>query len=261
VSGKRSGCGDQNRHDLSQLIFGALEPVARDNNKVFLGLLLNCIVLLDSHALFRDSMSMNIYKTDCKDMSTRQHFITHNTGIITTKQANSIGISNERLRQLVVVGAIERVSFGIYATPDEVIDTMYVAQIQRPRIIFSHDTALYLHDLTDRDPIDYAVTVPTGYNASQLRASGFMVFSVKYDLYNLGKTMIKTVFGNSVVAYNLERTICDCLRSRSKMDIAVLTDAIKRYAKRKDKNLHTLMQMAEVFRVSKLLRTYLEVLL
>jgi hypothetical protein len=45
------------------------------------------------------------------------------------------------------------------------------------------------------------------------------------------------------------------------MDIAVLTDAIKRYAKRTDKNLNTLMKLAEMFRVEKPLKSYMEVLL
>ena len=45
------------------------------------------------------------------------------------------------------------------------------------------------------------------------------------------------------------------------MDIAIVTDAIKRYAKRRDKNLPQLMRYAESFRVAKLLRSYMEVLL
>lgn len=69
------------------------------------------------------------------------------------------------------------------------------------------------------------------------------------------------MFGHTVVAYGLERTICDALRSRNKMDIAVVTDAIKRYAGRKDKNLNTLMKIAQDFGVAKPLRSYMEVLL
>jgi hypothetical protein len=69
------------------------------------------------------------------------------------------------------------------------------------------------------------------------------------------------MFGHAVSAYSMERTICDCLRSRNKMDIAIVTGAIKRYARRKDKNLNTLMWMAETFRMSKLLGSYMEVLI
>lgn len=190
-----------------------------------------------------------------------QSIIKQKGGIVTTAQANEAGISNERLCLLVKSGDLERVNFGVYMLPDEISDKMYIAQLRRPKIIYSHETALFLHDLTDRDPISYTVTVPTGYNASRLRDDGFTVFTIKRELHEIGVTKLESMFGNSVMVYDLERTICDCLRSRNQLDIAIVTDAIKRYARRKDKNLNALMQMAEIFQVTKLLTNYLEVLL
>ncbi len=190
-----------------------------------------------------------------------QSILMQNGGMITTAQANEVGISNERMRLFVKSGDLERVTFGVYVLPDEFADKMYIFQLRRPKIIYSHETALFLHDLTDRDPINYTVTVPTGYNATKLKEDGFSVFTIKRELHEIGVTKLTTMFGNSVIAYGLERTICDCLRSRNQLDIAIVTDAIKRYALRKDKNLNTLMQMAEMFRVAKPLRSYMEVLL
>ena len=190
-----------------------------------------------------------------------QSVLKQNGGIVTTAQANEAGVSNERLRLLVHSGDLERVSTGIYVLPDEFVDKMYIVQLRRPKVIYSHETALFLHELTDRDPINYMVTVPTGYNPTRLREDGFTVFTIKRELHEIGVTKLTTMFGNSVKAYDMERTICDCLRSRNDLDIAVVTDAIKRYAKRKDKNLNQLMQMAETFKVTKQLRSYMEVLL
>jgi predicted transcriptional regulator of viral defense system len=190
-----------------------------------------------------------------------QSMLAQNGGTVTTAQANEVGVSNERLRLLVKAGKLERVSFGVYISPDELTDKMYTSQLRRPKIIYSHETALFLHGLTDRDPICYTVTVPTGYNATRLRNESFTVYTIKRDLHEVGITQISTMFNNTVIAYDIERTICDCLRSRNQMDIAVVTDAIKRYAKRKDKNLNTLMRMAKMFQVEKPLRSYMEVLL
>ena len=187
--------------------------------------------------------------------------LSQNGGTITTAEANEAGISNERLRLLVKSNELERVSFGVYVLLDEFIDQMYIIQQQRPKLIYSHETALFLHDLTDCDPIYYTVTVPAGYNTSRLRDSGLTVFTIKRELHEIGATRLETKFGHTVTVYGLERTICDCLRSRNKMDIAIVTDAIKRYARRKDKNLNTLMKMAETFHVTKPLRSYVEVLL
>jgi predicted transcriptional regulator of viral defense system len=187
--------------------------------------------------------------------------LTAKGGMITAADANKNGVSNERLRLLVKSGDLERAAFGVYILPDEFVDKMYAAQLRRSKIIYSHETALFLHDLTDRDPVSYTVTVPTGYNAVKLREDGFTVFTIKKELHSVGTTELTTIFGHTVAAYGLERTICDCLRSRNQMDIAIVTDAIKRYSRRKDKKLNTLMQMAETFGVVKPLRSYLEVLL
>ena len=182
-------------------------------------------------------------------------------GAVTAAQANALGVSNERLRLLVKSGDLDRVAHGVYISPDSFPDRMHVLQQRRPKIIYSHETALFLHELTDRDPVSYTVTVPTGYNTKTLRAAGLNVFTVKRELHEIGVVRVETMFGNNVMVYGLERTICDCVRSRTQMDIAVVTDAMKRYAKRVDKNLNLLMHMAQTFRVTKPVRSYMEVLL
>ena len=81
------------------------------------------------------------------------------------------------------------------------------------------------------------------------------------EFFELGITSVKTYFGNEVLSYNPERTVCDMIRSRSKIEIQVFQDAMKQYVKRKDKNLHLLMEYAKKLHVNHLLSRYLEVLL
>ena len=69
------------------------------------------------------------------------------------------------------------------------------------------------------------------------------------------------MYANTVPVYDMERTICDLLRSRSRIEIQTFQGALKSYARRKDKNLRALMQYAGMFKVEKILRQYLEVLL
>ena len=76
----------------------------------------------------------------------------------------------------------------------------------------------------------------------------------------LGK-VIKTPFGHTVPVYDIERTLCDVLRSRNGVEIQVFQDALKSYAKQKDKNLRSLMQYADALNVITILKPYLEVLL
>jgi len=141
-----------------------------------------------------------------------QSVFKQNGGIVTTEQANEAGVSNERLRLLVHSGELERVTTGVYILPDIFVDKMYIYQLRRSKIIYSCETALFLHGLTDFDPISYMVTVPTGYNPTRLQQDGFTAFTIKRDLHEIGVIKITTMFGNSVTAYDMERTICDCLR-------------------------------------------------
>jgi predicted transcriptional regulator of viral defense system len=127
--------------------------------------------------------------------------------------------------------------------------------------IFSHETALYLFGLTDRTPLFYSVTVPAGYNATPLKASGAKVYFVKRDLYALGLTAAKSPHDNDIKAFNLERTICDVLRSRNQIDIQLITVALKRYVNKSEKNIDLLYSYARQFRIQKIVRDYIEVLL
>lgn len=72
---------------------------------------------------------------------------------------------------------------------------------------------------------------------------------------------MQTPFGNVVPVYDIERTLCDILRSRNNIEMQVFQDALKTYVKRQDKNLRNLMKYANALSVSNILTPYLEVLL
>ena len=94
-----------------------------------------------------------------------------------------------------------------------------------------------------------------------LKEEGVQVFTIKVELHEVGLTTLQTPFGHDVPVYDMERTICDLLRSRSRIEKQAIRDALRIYASRRNKNLRTLMRYAELFRVEKILRPYLEVLL
>ena len=149
----------------------------------------------------------------------------------------------------------------MYLSKDTWVDAMYLLHLRFSQVVFSHDTALFFHDLTDREPLQYTVTVKTGYNPTKLKEEGVQVFTIKAELHEVGLITMQTSFGHEVPVYDMERTICDLLRSRNHMEMQTFQGALKAYARRKDKDLRTLMRYAKLFRVEKILRQYLEVLL
>lgn len=192
---------------------------------------------------------------------TLDELVKNHNGIIQTSQAVEAGVSKPTFYRYVKEKNLEQTAHGIYVTQDTWIDAMYVLHLRCKQAIFSHDTAIFFHDLTDREPMQYAITVKNGYNPSKLKADGIQVYTIKKELHEVGRTMAKTSFGNKVPVYDMERTICDLIRSRSNIEIQTFQDALKQYTRRKDKNLRTLMKYANLFHVEKILRNYLEVLL
>ncbi len=184
-----------------------------------------------------------------------------NTGIVSTTQVINSGISKTIFYKYVKEKSLQQVSHGIYVSENAWVDDMYILHLRCPESVFSHDTALFLHDLTDREPSPFSLTVKRGYNTSRLKADGVKVYTVKEDLTSLGKITLKTSFDRDIPVYDMERTICDLVRYRNSVEIQTLQNALKTYAKRKDKDLRKLMNYAKVFRIESVVRQYMEVLI
>lgn len=184
-----------------------------------------------------------------------------NGGIIETKIAALRGISKAMLHKLFKENKIHRIVKGQYILPDDIQDELLSISKRSDNIIFSHETALYLHGISDRTPFEHTVTVPTGYIPSAAIKSECKIYHIKPELFNLGKTVLKTPNGNEVPAYDFERTICDIIRSRNKLGTETFLAALKMYAASPKKNLNKLNSYAKLMRVSNIFRQYLEVLL
>ena len=159
-------------------------------------------------------------------------------------------------------GQLERLRPGLYQLKGKVIDDFVLISSNSNRIIFSHQTALYLHDLSDRTPNVFHISVPQGYNASHIkkRYEDLQVHYVKKDLYEIGKTEIKSPQGNLIPVYDIERTVCDIIIDREKIDKQIFTEAIKRYFKSQNKNLRRLIKYGRLFKIEDEIRKYMEVL-
>lgn len=195
-------------------------------------------------------------------MNTLKEYIQENL-VITNKEAEELGHTRHNLSELTESGQLERLRPGLYQLKGKVIEDFVLISSNSNRIIFSHQTALYLHDLYDRTPNVFHISVPQGYNASHIkkRYEDLQVHYVKKELYELGKTGIKSPQGNLIPVYDIERTICDIIIDREKIDKQIFTEAIKRYYKSPNKNLRRLIKYSRLFNIEDEIRKYMEVLL
>ena len=182
-------------------------------------------------------------------------------GIIEAKIAAQRGISKAMLYKLCKEEKIHRIVKGQYILPDDMQDELLSISKRSDKIIFSHETALFLHGISDRTPFEHTVTAPSGCIPSAAIKTECKVYYIKPELFDLGRTTLKTPAGNEVQAYDLERTVCDVIRSRNKLGTETFLAALKMYAASPKKDLNKLNTYAKQMRVDKVLRQYLEVLL
>lgn len=190
-----------------------------------------------------------------------ENIIEKQNGIVLSSDLNKDKIPRSYLAMMLDQDKLERIYRGIYILPGAIEDEMYIMQKKYPTLIYSHETALFLHGLSDRTPFEYSATVASGYKVVENINESFKIYYIKNNLHLMGTTKIKNNFGNMIKVYNIERTICDILRSRNRIDIQILSDALKRVVKIKPLNYMLLSEYAKEFNVENILNTYMEVLL
>ena len=184
-----------------------------------------------------------------------------NNGLILTKNAVGSGVSRASLSQLCKDGKISRIAVGQYVLSEDLNDEMLSLGIRSSLIIFSHESALFLNGISERTPFEHTVTIPTSKTLSRSISSQCKIYYIKDELHELGKVQLSTPMGNLVWAYDMERTICDIIRSRSRIADETFLSSLKQYAANPHKNLVNLSSYASKMGILGQVRKYMEILL
>ncbi|MBP5426432.1 MAG: type IV toxin-antitoxin system AbiEi family antitoxin domain-containing protein [Clostridiales bacterium] len=193
-------------------------------------------------------------------MSNKEKLMTiikKNNGYVRTSDLRQHGIHQQFLRQLVDEGYIKKVTRGVYSLTGQSPNEFFILGQRYLSGVFSHNTALYFYDMTERTPIKYDMTFP---NNIRIYNEFVKAHYIKKEIYSLGLTTIKLSDNTEIKIYDKERTICDIVKDRNKIDTQILNTALKEYMKRKDKNLFLLYNYASKLRIESILSQYMEVL-
>ena len=182
-------------------------------------------------------------------------------GYLLTAVVLDHGVSKKILANYVEIRGLERIAHGVYMAEDAWKDDYYLLSARNSKVVFSHESALYLYTLMDREPSVTTVTVPKNYNSTHIAKQGVRVIHTKPEWYGMGVIHVKTSFGNEVPVYDRERTMCDIIRAKKDLEIQTFQTAVREYMSSSGKNLGNLMQYAKALGVEDEVRTYTEVML
>lgn len=145
---------------------------------------------------------------------------------VTYKELLEAGYTKYQVKKLCNQKFLEKLDRGVYGLANELKDEFLVCQANNQFMIYSNETAIYLHNLCDRYPLKMSVTTKSGYH---LRNAKLKVYYVKEELLFLGVETIKTPQGNDVQVYDRERTICDIIKNKNRIDQQVYIQGLQNY--------------------------------
>ena len=180
--------------------------------------------------------------------------IRHN-GYITSNELDEMEIHRMYLQMLLKKNLIRRVEKGVYLDVNVVNDKLYSFYLRNDNFVYSHYTALYIHDYINVIPGKYDITIVNDYHNPNL--AGNNIFYVSKELYSLGRKKVKTKHGNYVYCYDLERTMCDLIRSNRRCDILDIKEIIIKYLNSQECKLDKVYEYAKELKVLPMVEAYI----
>ena len=191
-----------------------------------------------------------------------ENIVKTNNGYVTRKDIDRNRIPSIYLTRYVKKHNLIQIVRGFYAREDWIVDPYLIFQYTYPQFIYSFNSAIYLHGLGDVLPNYLEVTGPFNYRPMSKNRDDVVTHTDTVDeSYNLGITDIKTSLGNVVKVYDKEKTICDLIKHKDKIEFEVYVKALTRYARSKDKDINKLMRYAQIMKIENKVRDQMEVII
>ncbi len=179
--------------------------------------------------------------------------------IVRSRELEATGVSRTQIRRLVDRGLIERIGRGIYRNPhaplNETADLARAAQLA-PGGVICLLSALRFHRLTTQNPFEVWVAIDR--KAWRPRAEHPPLRLVYMSGRALQQGVEEHDVGVHVRVFSAAKTVADCFKFRNKIGTDVAVEALREYRRIHPKGLEAIWRFAEVDRVTRVIRPYLE---
>lgn len=182
--------------------------------------------------------------------------------IARSKEIEATGVNRSQISRLVAAGRLVRVSRGVYSLPDFIPgENAALAEVAKrvPRVVFCLLTALRFHELTTQSPFQVWIAIGSKDRAPRLSYPPLRVvrFSPRSLEEGVETHQVESV---PVRVTSPAKTVADCFKFRSKVGLDVAIEALQDALRERKATVDELWHLAEVDRVQRVMRPYLEVL-
>jgi len=179
------------------------------------------------------------------------------------REARALGVSDRRIRQLVVSGVVRRIGRGLYRRADAALadEELLEISMRAPGATLCLVTALAHHGLTDHVPDRIDAALPRRRRPPRTTAP---VHWHRFDeaTYDLGREPLAIDTVTPIGIYTAERSIVDAFRLRYRQGHELAVEALRRWLPRRGSNPAELLALARHFpKAEPALREALRILL
>lgn len=182
-------------------------------------------------------------------------------GLMRTSELKEAGYYYKKIQKLIEDGEIEQVRRGYYQyVGDDSFSDIPTIITLFPDAVICMESALDYYGYTDRTPAAWHLAVDNKSTRTRFYIDYPIIkpHFIRRDRYQVGIEEAE-IDGRPIKIYDRERTICDLLLHRNKVDGEVFNIAIQRYINDPEKIEARLMKYAKLLHVEKKVREILGV--
>lgn len=183
-----------------------------------------------------------------------------NGGVLKTSELKELGITSRQINKLLEEGMISKIKYGFYESNEYLPKEQVIISRLFPKAVIFLESALMHYGYTDRIPLAWQIAVDRHSKPNQYDIEYPVIepYYLEPKFIDIGVDII-CEDGVDIRIYDRDRTICDTLRYKNKLEEEVFTHAIKSYLKDPKKNVRRLFEYAGEFNITNKVQIYLGV--
>jgi predicted transcriptional regulator of viral defense system len=183
-------------------------------------------------------------------------------GVIRPRDLEAVGIPRESLLRLMRQGVVERTGRGVYelkdSSPTEHHSFAVVAK-EAPKAVICLLSALRFHELTTQHPAEVWIGIHVRARRPKISSVSFRSVRYSENTFKSGVD-VHRIEGAAVRIFSAAKTVADCFKYRNKVGLDVAIEALRDALRQKKASVIQLNRYAELNRVSRIMRPYLDAL-
>ncbi|MDN5343511.1 MAG: hypothetical protein PWP28_2391 [Oceanotoga sp.] len=197
-----------------------------------------------------------------KDISNKKlnELFNKNKGILKTNQLKKAGLSDREIKKLLIQGKINKIKRGYYEINNNIYPEDVIIARLFPEAIIYLESALFHYKYIDRVPSETQIAVNKNNEKSKYKIDYplIKVFYIEPKILQIGVDYYEKM-GIKIKIFDRDKTICDVMRYRNKLDVEIFRKSIKSYINDQNKNLKNLELYSKKLNIQDKIDKYLGV--